>query len=152
MGTRHNIEVTVNDKKKVSQYGQWDGYPTGQGETIAEFLRTADLKKFRSQVWRTRAITKKEIEMVNNTPNWQKEYPYLSRDAGADILNMIYEGEVKFVLRNEDMSWCEYLYEIDLDKETVTMNGFEFPFSIWTADGFMEQLEIHQEEWYEEEG
>lgn len=150
MGTRHNITVTIDKKKKVSQYGQWDGYPTGQGEAIAEFLRNVDMKKFRREVRKLRRIFKYEIPMVNDTPDWQEVYPYLSRDAGADILGMIERGEVKFVLRNEDMSWCQYLYDIDLDNNTVTMNGFEFPFEIWTCDGFMEQLEINEQEWVEE--
>ena len=150
MGTRHNIQVTVKGKKKVSQYGQWDGYPTGQGTAIAEFLRTADLKAFKREVKKLRRIFKYEVDVINGLPNWQEVYPYLSRDAGADVLTMITEGNVKFVVRNQDMSWCEYLYDINLDDETVNMNGFVFPFEIWTEECFMEQLEENERE-YEEE-
>lgn len=150
MGTRHNITVILDKKEKVSQYGQWDGYPTGQGEAIAEFLRNVDMRRFRQKVRKLRRIFKYEINVVNETPDWQKVYPYLSRDAGADVLGMIDKGLVKFVLRNKDMSWCEYLYEINLDNNTVTMNGLEFPFEIWTCDGFMEQLEVNERE-YEDE-
>lgn len=39
MGTRHLICVSHNDQCKVAQYGQWDGYPAGQGVNILAFLR-----------------------------------------------------------------------------------------------------------------
>ena len=38
MGTRNLVCVVKGGEYKVAQYGQWDGYPTGQGETIVEFL------------------------------------------------------------------------------------------------------------------
>jgi hypothetical protein len=43
MGTRNLTSVRVGDAIKVAQYCQWDGYPTGQGETISVFLRKADM-------------------------------------------------------------------------------------------------------------
>ena len=40
MGTRHlTIVIDENNETKVAQYGQWDGYPAGQGTTVVEFLR-----------------------------------------------------------------------------------------------------------------
>lgn len=39
MGTRNTLKVIYNGKTVVSQYGQWDGYPTGQGERILNVLR-----------------------------------------------------------------------------------------------------------------
>lgn len=38
MGTRHLTKVTYQGKNVIAQYGQWDGYPTGQGVTVGEFL------------------------------------------------------------------------------------------------------------------
>lgn len=38
MGTRNLTCVVKNNKYVVAQYGQWDGYPTGQGQTIVEFI------------------------------------------------------------------------------------------------------------------
>jgi hypothetical protein len=42
MGTRNLTCVVLDGEFKVAQYGQWDGYPSGQGSTILDFLR-ADL-------------------------------------------------------------------------------------------------------------
>ncbi|HCQ9645363.1 TPA: hypothetical protein OMQ22_003603, partial [Acinetobacter baumannii] len=39
MGTRHLICVQHNNEYKVAKYGQWDGYPSGQGAGILEFLK-----------------------------------------------------------------------------------------------------------------
>ena len=37
MGTRNTIRVYLNDELKISQYGQWDGYPSGQGRDLLYF-------------------------------------------------------------------------------------------------------------------
>jgi len=150
MGTRNSTLVKLEGKTKVAQYGQWDGYPTGQGATIQEFLQKVDLKDFKEKVRALRPMTKEEIDEVNENPNWQKEYPYLSRDAGADVLNMIARGEVKFLVLDEkfkeDGLFCEYWYELDLDNETITMNGRTFTFDEWKKEGFMEKLEEEERE------
>lgn len=55
MGTR-NLTVIVKDNKiKLSQYGQWDGYFNGQGENfvtfVREYLQTEHgLKKFKQKL------------------------------------------------------------------------------------------------------
>ena len=37
MGTRNLTCVVLDGKYVVSSYGQWDGYPSGQGKTILNF-------------------------------------------------------------------------------------------------------------------
>ncbi len=159
MGTRNLTIVRVNKKTKVAQYGQWDGYPTGQGATIAEFLKTVDLGKFKKQVKELGVYTQKGIDKVytkagHDGGEWMsmeigdkvKELnPEISRDYGAGILALIHNGKVKKVVLQEDFkedsTWCEYYYEIDLDKETVSMNGGkEYPFIEWT-EALMKKLE-----------
>lgn len=39
MGTRFAIEIVDNGETLVTCYGQYDGYPTGAGADIAEFLK-----------------------------------------------------------------------------------------------------------------
>lgn len=165
MGTR-NLTIVIKDKKtKVAQYGQWDGYPTGQGETIANFLKTADLKKFKKQVDVLKEWTPKEIKDAYNEAGadpdseWvsmdisekvKQKYPELSRDYGAGILELIHNGTSTKVYLQEDFKkdtlYCEYCYEIDLDKKTVKMNGKKFTFDQWTANNFMKELEASEDE------
>ena len=46
MGTRHLTAVHVDGEYKIAQYGQWDGYPEGQGMTALTFAR-----RISTQVW-----------------------------------------------------------------------------------------------------
>ena len=49
MGTRNLTAVMIDGEYKVAQYGQWDGYPSGQGLTCLHFLReTMDEDKFKA--------------------------------------------------------------------------------------------------------
>ena len=48
MGTRNLTIVISDDKRKIAQYGQWDGYPSGQGVTALKFLRKMDMTKFKA--------------------------------------------------------------------------------------------------------
>ncbi|EGP83674.1 unnamed protein product [Zymoseptoria tritici ST99CH_3D1] len=45
MGTRHLILVWYKGKWHIAQYGQWDGYPGGQGMTVFRFLTNTDTAK-----------------------------------------------------------------------------------------------------------
>lgn len=166
MGTRHLTIVRIQDLTKVAQYGQWDGYPTGQGNTIAAFLKAVDLPKFKEQIQALGVYTEEEIKQAyidaGAAPDgeWismevadrvKEAHPALSRDHGAGILHLIHDGVVTKVLLKEDFKndniWCEYYYIIDLDKETVSMNGGkEYTFEEWKAEGLMEELERSEDE------
>lgn len=149
MGTRNSTLVKLDGEIKVAQYGQWDGYPTGQGQTIQDFLKTVDLLKFKGQVKQLREMTDEEIKTVEADPNWTQNYPYLSRDAGAGVLQMIHDGEVLFLVLDKDFKddtlFCEYWYELDLDKETITMNGRTWTFDEWREID-LEKLENEERE------
>jgi len=116
MGTRNLTLVQLDGKIRVAQYGQWDGYPEGQGKTVHEFLSTADMKRFRKQVAKTyyikdgSPISKKidrAFEAFNNEYNKLKDfdskkaaakltveqkflYTLFTRDTCAKILKVIY--------------------------------------------------------------
>ena len=47
MGTRHFVEVISDGKKVISQYGQWDGYPTTAGVVICDFIKNHDMDEFK---------------------------------------------------------------------------------------------------------
>lgn len=147
MGTRHITEVKLGGELKVSQYGQWDGYPTGQGQEIADFLKKVDLPKFKEQIKALEYPTSEEIQKMCDEvgEEWKEVYPGFSRDAGAGILQLIHDGiTTKVYLDKEfknDGLMCEYVYTIDLDKETVTVGDLTFSFKQWKRKGLMEKLE-----------
>jgi hypothetical protein len=149
MGTRHNIRVKIDGQIKVRQYGQWDGYPTGQGIGIAEFLhKEMDKDKFKDALRKCRFMTDKECETFDKEhsgTSWRNSHPWLSRDAGSTILKMIQDNDDE-----DDTTWCEYLYLIDMDAETVSVQGLRYhkedltlPFSEWTVEA-MKRLEQDQ--------
>ena len=118
MGTRHSqMVINKEGEVKLRQYGQWDGYPSGQGLKVLQFLRNSNLEKYYEEVNKLREITDDEAKEINKLENWSVEYPYLSRDCGSNIHQMIENGEVKFV-SIESTYWCEGFYTIDFQKNT----------------------------------
>lgn len=143
MGTRH-LTVVVKDKKyKVAQYGQWDGYLEGQGETVVKFLLGTNLNYFKEQIDKVKFISDAQLkkywvacganpdsDMVSMavSDRFKNDYPTLSRDTGADVLYEILKGGTE--LRNNiefagSSLFCEWVYLIDLDAEVLEVyQGF----------------------------
>lgn len=130
MGTRHLIAAKIDGDYRIAQYGQWDGYPEGQGATCLDFLNETDLDAFKAKLRATSFLTKEEVDQVNSDGDWRAKYPYLSRDTGADILNVVNSSEnpIKLVdMRGfaGDSLFCEYAYVIDFDTDTFEIfKGF----------------------------
>lgn len=148
MGTRNVTLVKAGNRIKVAQYGQWDGYPTGQGFTILDFLARADLKIFRKKLDNVRFMKEWELKEYWNKAGADKDgmismsdsdrakelHPELSRDTGAKILDLIYDYDPncppedlvvnKMGLHDQrsflnDGMYCEWAYELDLTKHTL---------------------------------
>lgn len=136
MGTRNLTIVISEGKTKVAQYGQWDGYPGGQGSTILQFLKTNPIGIFKSQLEKVRFTTnedEKEIDTFmlsigckdgwmnnNQARQYHDAYPYFSRDHAAKILDMIMRSDGEVILQDQtyfaaDSLMCEWAYVIDLD-------------------------------------
>jgi hypothetical protein len=147
MGTRGLTMVVSKGKTRVAQYGQWDHYPSGQGRTALEFLRDADFKQFAKKLYRCKFIKRKKQKEIDaflteiGCPNgwmtgeqsklYQEKFPYLTRDHGAGILELIYNSTDKEIWLHDqtnfasDSLFCEYAYVIDLDKRTFEIySGF----------------------------
>lgn len=133
MGTRHLTAVYIDGEYKIAQYGQWDGYPSGQGMTALDFAKTiahpSDRAAFAENVRKCRWITQEETERRNGliqsgeVKNWTKEWPELSRDTGAEILTIVRNSDDGIALRNDldfaaDSLFCEWAWLIDLDAGT----------------------------------
>lgn len=132
--------VVSNGQTKVAQYGQWDHYPSGQGLIALEFLRDivskGELEKFKERIDSIRWATEEDAEAVKNDPNWEDTTPWVSRDYGAGILQMIHEGvyyvnnfpsdkireetHVEWLINQEkfvkDSLFCEGCFVVDLDE------------------------------------
>lgn len=145
MGTRHVIAVQLNGEYKVAQYGQWDGYPSGQGVEVLAFLRTVDLDTFAKKVSATQWLTDEEAKAgwvecgakpeekfvgMDISDVHSQRYPERSRDTGSDILKIVNDRPEGIKLRNSisfaaDSLMCEYVYVIDLDtKKLEVFRGF----------------------------
>ena len=141
MGTRHFVGVIYKNEYKIAQYGQWDGYISGQGSVVLEFLKTADLTVFKEKLANCRFVSNDEVRKMyvmagddpdNNTgfitaqiaENFNAMFPSMSRDTGAGVLHIAYEsvGEVPLYDRRDflnDDVWCEFAYVINLDDNTL---------------------------------
>lgn len=118
MGTRHLVAVVKDGDFKVAQYGQWDGYPSGQGKTILAFLSQlqADGKMdaFHDAIDRCYFMGEAERKRINDefgkqmaaldkhksyepagraaiNAEYRREgsFTHLSRDVGGQILDVI---------------------------------------------------------------
>ena len=129
MGTRNLIAVFMDGEYKVAQYCQWDGYPSGQGKDILEFLKTQNLEEFKEKLRLCKFLSDKDVvdfnEKFENKSYKLSDFPEFSRDTGSDILKLILDSQ-GLKLQNSisfsgDSLFCEYGYVVDFDKET-----FEF--------------------------
>lgn len=143
MGTRNLTAVMKDGEYKIAQYGQWDGYPNGQGITALTFLRDTNLDEFKAKLDNLSFYTEKEYQQIidEHTDNgsvamgsdhdkwWQSHMAQTSRDRGAEILNLVMNhGATK--LKNSigfagDSLFCEWAYIVDFDKGTFEVfQGF----------------------------
>ena len=137
MGTRNLVGVKQNQKWKIAQYGQWDGYPEGQGAIVLDFLKLFNLQSFAEKLQNCKFVDKARIREcwveVGDSPNntsgfvdyklveaFNAKFPALSRDTGAKVLELVMRstGEVELFDDSaflKDTLFCEFAYIIDLD-------------------------------------
>lgn len=148
MGTRNLTMVIHKQETKIAQYGQWDGYPEGNGVTILTFLRNKKrVKKLANGLKVVRFATAKDEKEVNKflksigckdgwmdmnqSEMYHRQYPYLSRDIGAGILELVANSKDDEIVLNDqtdfagDSLFCEWAYVIDLDNRKLEVyTGF----------------------------
>jgi len=148
MGTR-NLTMVIDKKNnlKVAQYGQWDGYPSGNGLKILKFCRNKD----------NLTALKNNLEkciFYNNDKNFQETYNkaidnktltphqnfwfnnFQSRDVGSEILSNIAYCDFDKLMYNKiklynnmdfgkDSLFCEYAYCVNLNtNKLMCFSGF----------------------------
>lgn len=131
MGTRNLTMVILNGEHKIAQYGQWDGYPEGQGLTCLLFLKNNDIQEFKNRVSKCSYMGEDEINKIweeagsedgfismEGSYKVKNKYPTLSRDQGAEILHLVMGGHCNLQDSSSfaaDSLFCEWGYVIDLD-------------------------------------
>ncbi|MDD4211686.1 MAG: hypothetical protein PHC46_04830 [Clostridia bacterium] len=148
MGTR-NLTMVINkaSELKVAQYGQWDGYPSGNGIEILEFCRNKDnLTALKNSLEKCIFYNddKGFIEKYDNAVDKKTLTPqqsfwfnnFQSRNVGANILHNITYcdfdklGESQIKLYNDkefgqDSLMCEYAYCVNFNtNKLMCFSGF----------------------------
>lgn len=134
MGTRNLTVVVEGGKIRVAQYGQWDGYPSGQGLTCWRFLREpSNVERLKRRIAWTRWIDLAELQKrwksVGAKGDWatnaqaeafKQKWPELSRDIGSEVLRLIADG-IGVMSLKDDLAFategsCEWAWVVDFDE------------------------------------
>jgi len=139
MGTRSLTCVVLDGQFKIAQYGQFDGYPSGQGSTALSIMRKIVLQnkldRFTETVRKLNKLTDAQHKQlwidVGADPSkdyvsmeignaFDEQHPELSRRTGAEILSLVLNSDITCVQISEDFAsdslFCEWCYVIDLDQ------------------------------------
>lgn len=139
MGTRNLTAVYLDGQYKVAQYGQWDGYPEGQGITVLTFLRDKmDLELFKealrnssyipseelTALWKQYGADENGLVTMEDSDRMMEDHPEFSRNTGAGILEMVQNHSEGMKLQDSidfaaDGLFCEWAWVIDLDAGTL---------------------------------
>lgn len=141
MGTRNLTKVIDKDGTLVvAQYGQWDGYPTGQGVSMLSFISEYGmLDKIEKSLCKCRFIEQAEIDQMwfryqevtkfaparEDHNGFHTIYPSLSRDTATDILKVIVYSNEDVMLSDEssfekDELFCEGIYTLNYQTREFT--------------------------------
>jgi len=126
MGTRNLICVYYKGRFAIAQYGQWDGYPAGQGAVLWRFIwnNPGNIARLKAGLEHVRIATEDDLDRLRRLSD--RVYPSLSRDTGAKILELVAcateERGVPVTMFLEfvnDRVMCEWIYVLDLDAEVL---------------------------------
>lgn len=136
MGTRHMIAVVNDGEYRVAQYGQWDGYPSGQGVSVLNFLSSGNVEALKANSLKCSFISEEKYKELTkdyadtDANKFFQKYPQFSRDTSSDILELIANADSGLQLWDDynfaaDSLFCEWAYVIDFDKNTFEVyEGF----------------------------
>lgn len=160
MGTRNLTAVIKNGEAVIAQYGQWDGYPEGQGATVYDFIKRGDVARLEANLDKAYWASEDELKAIyskyQSEEGWMtieegkafgEAYPSLSRDTCATILEVVASASERVPLVNEmdflqDTLFCEWAYVLDLDTQTLKVyGGAEEPRVEFSLDDFPESFE-----------
>lgn len=97
MGTRNLTAVYLDGEYRIAQYGQWDGYPEGQGMTALNFLRSMDEEKFKSALRNSSFISGDEL-----TALWKQYGADDKEENGYSGVRLVAEWSIDELPSDED--------------------------------------------------
>lgn len=167
MGTRNLTKVIDKDGiVRVAQYGQWDGYPSGQGANMLAFISEYKMiDKIEKSLVKCRFVSEGEMgaayDVYSDEPKWAElredfngygiAFPSFSRDTATDILKVIVYSNEEVILWNDtefenDDLMCEGIYELNYqtkqfiskyDGKTISFDFDKLP----TLEQYLESFE-----------
>lgn len=172
MGTRGITRVISGGKTVVSQYGQWDHYPSGQGVIALTILRHPEvIPGLREHVSNLSEASEDSLKAawldagadpdsswvtMDVSDRFEKAHPELSRNTGAKILAYVAAGEAPAVVLEPDPPaddiWIEGIIEVNLDADTFSWiypgyKTFTYPLSnLPDNDTFLSETEGDEDE------
>lgn len=134
MGTRNLVKVIDQDGVlRVAQYGQFDGYPSGQGITALYHLRYSFGENIAKGLGRVRWAEQAELDAIveslpelnligsDDSKQFDMLHKNLARETGADILAVVAWSVGEVILVNsvgfEFESSCEAVYTVDFQRK-----------------------------------
>lgn len=134
MGTRNLTLVVKDDKIRIAQYGQWDGYPSGQGVTVRDFIKIADMTKFAKQLDRVVFATEDMRGGKTFQTKLNKVFKKMSDEQSArkcysasEIIDEIFNTDDKFLYECWTRDTCAEILN-------VILNAPEKPKKIFLKD------------------
>ena len=146
MGTRNLTAAYLGGKYKIAQYGQWDGYPEGQGIGTLHFVRdkmneTLFREKLKyvsfiepqelTDLWKQYGADADGMVSMKDADRMKEDFPQFSRDTGSDIFGIVQNSPSGIKLQDSlcfvaDSLFCEWAWVIDLDKRMFeAYQGFQ---------------------------
>jgi hypothetical protein len=134
MGTRNLTLVQKDEKIRIAQYGQWDGYPSGQGVTVHAFIKNANLTEFAKQVDRVVFSTEAMRGAKALQTKLDKLFKTMSDEQTArkcysahEIIDKVFDRDEKFIYECWTRDTCANILN-------VILNAPEKPKKIFLKD------------------
>ena len=130
---RNLTVIVLNGEYRVAKFCETDKPPIEQGRTLAEFISSNrfDLPTLKQRVREHRLINYDDSGMGWTEADSAADMwlPYRCRIFGAEIVEMIQNGEAPESKNDlafaSEFIFCEFVYVVDLDEETVEIyKGF----------------------------
>ncbi len=130
MGTR-NLTIVRDENLLFGQYGQWDGYPSGNGLEVLKFLHRQMLEgQFRQAFKRVVVASPERLAELERADVTKDTHPQFFRELGAGVLDFIADTEGPIEVHNQidfaaDSLFCEWAYMVDLvERKLRCFEGF----------------------------